>query len=104
MPDHFAIPFRYDATGSAVVVQQDTVAEIAQCVKVLVSTPVGTRIEQFDYGIPDPTFSTEQHAVADITAAVNRWEPRAAGTHLSVTVHPDGSAQIIAQIPSEVHR
>jgi phage baseplate assembly protein W len=101
MPDHLSIPFRYDPTGSAAVLGQDTVAEIAQCVRVLLSTPTGTRIEEYGYGIPDPTFSTEAAAVADITAAVGRWEPRAAGIHLTVKVNEDGAAQIVAQIPDE---
>jgi phage baseplate assembly protein W len=102
MPEHFAIPFRYDPTGSAATVPQDSVAEISQCVQVLLSTPTGTRIEQMDYGIPDPTFSSESRAVADITQALAKWETRANGTRLTVTVNPDGSAQIIAKIPDEV--
>lgn len=101
MPDHLVIPFHYDPTGSAAVLEQDTVAEVAQCVRVLLSTPTGTRVEEYDYGIGDPTFSTEANAVADITAAVARWEPRAAGVRLSVTVQDDGSAQIVARIPDE---
>jgi phage baseplate assembly protein W len=101
VPDHFAIPFTYDATGSASVLQQDTLEEVSQCVRVLLSTPTGTRVEQFDYGIPDPTFTDDAQMVAQITAAVGRWEPRAAGIQVAVTTQPDGTASITAKIPQE---
>lgn len=101
MPDHFAIPFDWDATGSAAVLPQDSIEEISQSVRVLLSTPTGTRIEQFDYGIPDPTFSDDSAMVSAITAAVARWEPRAAGIQVAVSTHPDGTTGITARIPEE---
>lgn len=101
MPDHFSIPFEYDLTGSAAVLQQDTIEEVSQCVRVLLSTPTGTRVEQFDYGIPDPTFTDEAHMVAQITSAVGRWEPRAAGIEVAVTNQADGTTAITARIPEE---
>jgi phage baseplate assembly protein W len=103
MVNHLAIPFQYDATGSASVVEQDTIGEVAQCVRVLLSTPTGTRIEQFDYGIPDPTFTSEAAIVAQISAAVARFEPRAIGLQLTVATNGDGSTAIVAKIPEE-HR
>jgi len=101
--NHFVIPFQYDATGAAAVVEQDTIGELSQCVRVLLSTPLGTRIEQFDYGIPDVTFTSESRVIAQIQAALARWEPRAIGTQLTVTPGSDGSTSIIAKIPEE-HR
>lgn len=103
MANHLVIPFQYDASGSAAVVEQDTVGEVAQCVRVLLSTPLGTRIEQFDYGIPDPTFTSEANIVSQISTAVARWEPRAIGLQLAVATNFDGSTSINAKIP-ESHR
>lgn len=99
MPEHLAVPFRYDATGSAVTIAQDSIDDVAQCVRVLLSTPTGTRVEQFDYGIPDPTFTDDAALVAQITGAVARWEPRAAGLQVQVAVGADGAAVITAKIP-----
>src|SRR5688572_10071540 len=78
MIPHFAIPFRVDASGSAVVVDQDSFEEIAQCVGVLFSTTKGQRIELPDYGVPDQVF-TEQSSVdtSELAGVVNQWEPRA---------------------------
>lgn len=103
MVNHLVIPFQYDATGSAAVMEQDTINDVAQCLRVLLSTPTGTRIEQFDYGIPDPTFTSEANIVAQISAAVARWEPRAIGVQLAVSPNTDGSISINAKIP-EGHR
>jgi phage baseplate assembly protein W len=78
MVPHFAIPFRVDAGGSVAVVDQDSEEEIAQCVRVLMSTTVGQRVELPDYGIPNPVFSTmSTNDDADMAAAVGKWEPRA---------------------------
>jgi phage baseplate assembly protein W len=78
MAPHFALPFRVNTSGSAAVLDQDSEEEIAQCVRVLMSTTVGERIELPDYGIPSPVFSTmSTHDDADMAAAVGKWEPRA---------------------------
>jgi phage baseplate assembly protein W len=78
MIPHFAVPFRVDTSGSVAVVDQDSDEEIAQCVRVLMSTTMGERIELPDYGIPNPVFATvSTHDDADMAAAVGKWEPRA---------------------------
>lgn len=79
---HLAVPFRLDTTGSAVVLAQDTLDEITQCVQILLSTPLGSREITPSYGIPDPAFRGADPNT--ITSAVAEWEPRAA-----VTVTPD---------------
>jgi phage baseplate assembly protein W len=97
---HFLIPFQYGATGSAATLEQDTAAEVAQSVRVLLSTPTGTRVEQWDYGIPDVTFRDPRADAATISAAISRWEPRAIGTAVQIDVAADGSATVNAQIPA----
>lgn len=72
---HLAIPFGLDTAGAALVVEQDTVDEVAQCVRVLLGTTQGTRQVVPDYGIPDPTFTGIQTDVVE--QAVADWEPRA---------------------------
>jgi phage baseplate assembly protein W len=101
-PQHLAIPYSLDVTGSAATVDQDSVADVAQCLRTLLSTPTNTRVEQWEYGIADPTFG--QPSPPPIVAAINRWEPRAAGAHVTVTVAADGSSTITAQLPTEVGR
>ena len=76
MPDHFALPFRV-AAGRAVLLEQDTDPEIAQCSRVVLMTPLGARVEVPDFGLQDPTF--ERGGVASrAAAALSKWEPRAA--------------------------
>jgi phage baseplate assembly protein W len=72
---HFAFPLRLDGSRFGVV-EQDTVEEIAAGVEVLVATPVGSRMDEPEYGIGDPTFTTglDHAAVLD---AISVWEPRA---------------------------
>ena len=77
---HFAFPFRVERR-SAAVVDQNSVAEIESCVEATLRTPLGTRLEEPEYGIPDETFT---QVPADPTAevylaAVEAQEPRARG-------------------------
>lgn len=97
--EHFLLPFQLGVTGSPATLEQDSTAEIGQSVRVLLSTPVGTRVEQFDYGIPDVTFADPRHDAAVVAAAITRWEPRAAGTTVDLQLDDSGSATIRATIP-----
>lgn len=99
-PPHLLVPFQLDATGSAAVIDQGSPTEIGQCVRVLLGTPVGSRVEQYDYGLPDLTFTDGRNARAAIGRAIRDWEPRAIGARINVTVNPDGSATVQAQIPT----
>ena len=74
---HFQLPLRLLPTGSFAVVDQGTVEEIAQNVATILATPLGSRIEVPDFGIPDPTFVGASSAA--VLAAVNEWEPRTQG-------------------------
>jgi len=70
------VPVRF-AGNALAVVEQDTLDEIRACVEVILRTPVGSLLEQPDFGIPDQSFSLNGADPAPILAAVQQWEPRA---------------------------
>lgn len=72
---HLAFPFTIGEDGTAEVVEQDSLDEVAQCVQVLLSTPQGSRVVVPSYGVPDPTFVGLDEATVE--QAVSDWEPRA---------------------------
>lgn len=72
---HFRLPFRV-TNGSVDTIEQDSLDEIAQCVQVLLSTELGTRLELPDYGIAQPLFMTKIDFSA-VLAQLDKWEPRA---------------------------
>lgn len=73
---HLAFPFRFGADGAARVLEQDTQEEVEQCVKVLVLTQRGERLEVPDFGIEEPAFQTGVDLEA-IRAAAEEWDDRA---------------------------
>lgn len=84
MPEHLAWPVRLNGTRLAVV-DQDSDADIAQCVHVLLATRRGVRIELPGFGVTDPVFALSVD-VGEIATAVAQWEPRAARTGVTETV------------------
>ena len=90
---HLRIPFGLSVTGAAQVVEQDTLAEITQCVGQLLGTVLGSREVVPSYGIPDPSFGGPDPGA--ITDAVALWEPRAAVT---VTVVPGRTAAVTVTV------
>jgi phage baseplate assembly protein W len=96
---HLALPLRLNGRGSAVTVEQDSPEEIAQCVAVVLATPVGSRVEVPDFGSPRADFD-EQPDTAGMVAAVEEWEPRA---DLDVTaVEGLGLSGTVTEIAAEV--
>lgn len=73
---HLALPLRLDG-GSFAVVEQDTLADIIQCARVVLTTPEGFREELPEFGLRDPVFGLGgvDHGLVD--AALAEWEPRA---------------------------
>lgn len=63
--------------GSFVTLEQDTPDEIVQCATAVVSTIVGTRIGNPDFGVPDQSFREGGPSVEQIRTALDMWEPRA---------------------------
>lgn len=74
---HFAFPFTFDANGRSIVVQQDTVEDVASCAANVVSFPLGFREDVPSFGVPDPTFKTTPLNTTQIDAGIAKWEPRA---------------------------
>ena len=58
-------------------VEQDSDDEIAASVYAIIATPRGSRIEQSDYGVEDPTFEQLPIDDAEWIEQVGIWEPRA---------------------------
>lgn len=61
------------------VLEQDSAAEISQSVEVLLRTPVGSEIDEPEYGVVDLAFRESNPDIedGDITEAIAEWEPRA---------------------------
>jgi len=84
---HFAFPFeRIESgprAGKVATVEQDTTEHIMSCENVIASCPRGFRVEQPEFGIPWPEYTTnlDEAAVLD---ALRRQEPRArlSGRHI----------------------
>lgn len=74
---HFAFPFRLHGHAFAVT-EQDSPAEIADCVEAVLRTPQGTRMDAPAYGRPDETFSQigANTSAEPYLVAVEEWEPR----------------------------
>ncbi len=72
---HFDFPFRFTGVGShALTVEQDSDEDIINCVHAATLTPVGTRFYVPQFGITDPTFSTNRDLLA---AELQASDPRA---------------------------
>lgn len=82
---HFAYPFRY-VNGSAVVNEQDSLDDIADCVYAICVTHPGDRIELPDFGITDPTFEQVPIDTGTLQTQIEEWEPRA---QVLITAAPD---------------
>lgn len=72
---HLALPIRYE-NGIFVTNEQDTDAEAADCVKAILSFELGTRAEDVDFGIEDPTFEIQPINIEGIAEAIHMYEPR----------------------------
>lgn len=70
------VPLRI-TNGKAEVVEQDSEEEVMQCVETLMRTPVGSRTEEPEYGIPELAFREGAVERGDLQRAIAEWEPRA---------------------------
>lgn len=69
------VPFEI-VGGKALTVEQATIDEIEQNVRVVVSTRRGERLANPEFGTGDPVFDLAPD-IADFEAAIERFEPRA---------------------------
>lgn len=95
---HFALPFRFEG-GRAVVVQQDSIDDVATCVEVILRYRQGDRVDLPEFGIPDPTFTEGPIDLAAIERAVEKWEERA---DVLITEDPDRFDELVRHVLVEV--
>lgn len=72
----FKVPFSISGTG-AEVVEQDSTEEVVQCVEAIVNTPVESRDDDPEFGVPDYLFRQTGEEASEIADAIELWEPRA---------------------------
>ena len=99
---HFRTPFSI-VGGSPAEVEQDSDAEVDQCIEAVLRTPVGTRIEDPEFGRPDETFKPlGADPSADVyVTAVEEGEPRA---RVRGTARVEEMVEEIVQIEPEDER
>lgn len=98
MIPHFDFPFRF-VSGHAAVADQDSTEDVTNCVEAIMLTPVGSRIEMPDFGIPDPTFQLQPLDFSTIIEAVLENEPRAS---VVFDQSPDKFDRLIARVTESV--
>ncbi len=77
---HFQFPMRIQTVQGqvqAVTVEQDSLADIQSCVRLIASCPIGGWALQPAFGIPDPLFGLAPINPAGIEQSLRAWEPRA---------------------------
>lgn len=75
MPLRLSMPLQVAADGALQAVEQDSPAEIAQSVALLLATRPGERRSVPEYGSDDPLYTGL--SPEDVNAAVEMWEDRA---------------------------
>lgn len=96
MAQHLAFPIRVTGRGVLATVEQDSEADIAQSVALLLDTRPSERRSVPDYGLPDPVFGGLD--VAEVVEVISTWEERA--EELDIEQIAQGvidSAQVYAQ-------
>lgn len=75
---HFDLPFRFKgSTGNAVVVEQDSFDDVANCVEAICRTPYGFREDSPTFGFPQVELTNQPVISADVESIVAAQEPRA---------------------------
>lgn len=91
---HLAFPLRF-VNGQAVVNEQDSLADVTDCVRAILTYPQGSRIELPGFGIPDQTFSKGMPDTDVILESVRQWEPRA---EVAAEANDSQMSQLVANI------
>lgn len=83
MVDHLALPIAINTTGRLAAVPQDSNADVAQSVALLLSTRPGERLATPDYGLDDPLgIGVDVGMVADV---IGKFEERADPASVELT-------------------
>jgi phage baseplate assembly protein W len=84
MAQHLALPLAVTSRGSLAALEQDSPAEVAQSVALLLSTEPGERRSVPDYGYESPI--GQGIDVDEIASVIEEWEPRADPARVEVTL------------------
>jgi phage baseplate assembly protein W len=101
---HFSLPFRFlsgsSSTGSGIAAaEQDSFADIANCVECICRTPQGSRIDNLDFGFPNVELTSQPVLSQDLIDSVIQQEPRAV---LLFYEDPDALDVMIDRITVEI--
>lgn len=92
---HLNLPMSFAPGGHAAVVEQNSVADVTNCVQAIVRTERGSRLYVPKFGIDDQTFRNQPLDLDLIRSQVHDTEPRAA---LALGQQPDQFDQIVADV------
>lgn len=70
------VPLTMGANGFETV-EQGSIDEIAQCVYAILATPLGSRIDDVEFGVEDPTFDQLPLDTREMLQQVQLYEPDA---------------------------
>ena len=74
---HFNWPFRLAANGASIrTVDSESDQDIDNSVMVLLSTHLGERLDNPDYGVEEQVFIEGGADLQHLSEAIARWEPR----------------------------
>lgn len=62
--------------GRVRTVDQESDEHVSQCIDAILLTPIGSRPEKPEFGIPDTRFGRGIGTAQAVHAALDRWEPR----------------------------
>lgn len=92
---HFTVPFQFGTNGQAVVVEQDSTAEITACCRAILACPIGHRPELPAFGLREQEFRQGGPDPDAIRAALATWEPRS-----DAEVLVDAPLEVDATLPT----
>lgn len=96
---HFDLPFKLDSSGHAVVVDQDTLDDVSNCVEAVLRTVLGQRQELQDFGLAELTLQNQPLDTGTIIQQVLEQEPRAV---LLIDQAPDQFDSLVARVLVQV--
>lgn len=89
---HLALPLRI-VNGQAAVVEQDSDAEVLQCVEVVARYRPGDRVAAPDFGVPDQAHQQRGADLVTVADRIELWEPRVRALATSLGFDETGLAQ-----------
>lgn len=98
-PRQVKVPITFGPDGDLVTIEQDSRADIVQCMWACIAYELGERLDAPDFGISDQALkeykATGAADIEEIGRALARWEPRAAAL---ISREPNLVQQLIERI------